>query len=124
MATIENRSGTYRVRIRRQGAPTLSRTFTDPVSAQTWADETERAIQTGTLAQHQHRQTTLAQLLHAYSINARRRKKARGRSSAGSKLYSATGSRRTRSRTCSAGCSATSATGARPRFHRPRSIAR
>ena len=55
MATIENRSGTDRVRIRRQGAPALSRTFTDEVSARTWARETESAIQTGTLAQHQHR---------------------------------------------------------------------
>ncbi len=68
MATIERRTnGTYRARIRRNGAPDLSRTFNEEADALSWGAETEAAIRAGRLQEHRHRQTTLRELLGAYA---------------------------------------------------------
>jgi len=75
MATINQLpSGAFRARVRRQGAPTLSRSFTNREDAEHWAAQTERAIATGTLAEHRHRDTTLRQLLNLYKVRVTRRK--------------------------------------------------
>jgi integrase len=67
VATIEQRAGgTYRARIRRNGAPDLSRSFDTRQDAVHWAAETEGAIRAGRLQEHLHRTTTLGDLLMAY----------------------------------------------------------
>jgi len=66
MATIEQRGTTFRAKIRRQGAPALSRTFDTREDAQAWGEATEAAIRAGTLTTHQQRTATLAELLAGY----------------------------------------------------------
>ena len=67
MANIEPRANsTFRARIRRNGAPALSRTFSTEHDAQQWADETEAAVRGGRLHEHRQRTTTLRELLEAY----------------------------------------------------------
>src|SRR5712691_2642728 len=47
MATIERRNGTYRVKVRRKGAPPLTATFTHLAEAKKWAQVTEGAVLEG-----------------------------------------------------------------------------
>jgi len=47
MATIEQRNGTYRVKVRRKGAPPLTATFTHLAEAKRWAQMTESAVLDG-----------------------------------------------------------------------------
>jgi len=47
MATIERRNGTYRVKVRRKGAPPLTATSTHLAEAKKWAHMTESAILEG-----------------------------------------------------------------------------
>lgn len=67
MATVELRAGgTFRARVRRQGAPDISRSFTTAADAQAWGVETEAAIRAGRLREHQQRRTTLGEVLRSY----------------------------------------------------------
>lgn len=67
MASIEPRAnGTYRARVRRQGAPDISRTFDTEADANDWATATEAAVRAGRLKEHLQRSTTLGELLKAY----------------------------------------------------------
>ena len=50
MASILQRGGGWQVKIRRKGAPTISRTFDLKVDAETWAREVEREYQRGNIA--------------------------------------------------------------------------
>jgi site-specific recombinase XerD len=47
MATIERRNGTYRVKVRRKGAPPLTATFTHLAEAKKWAQMTESTVLEG-----------------------------------------------------------------------------
>jgi len=47
MAIIERRKGTYRVKVRRQGAPPLTATFARLAEAKKWAQMTESAVLEG-----------------------------------------------------------------------------
>ena len=47
MATIERRNGTYRVKVRRKGAPPLTATFAHLAEAKKWAQMTEGAVLEG-----------------------------------------------------------------------------
>ena len=59
MASIEPRAGgTYRARVRRNGAPDISRTFNTQADAQAWAVDTEAAVRAGRLKEHLQRSTT------------------------------------------------------------------
>ena len=78
MASIEPRAaGTYRVRVRRNGAPTLTRTFDRREDAVIWGEETEAAVKAGTLTTHKLRTTTLGELLTNYQQAVTPRKKGR-----------------------------------------------
>jgi integrase len=68
-------SGTFRVRIRRHGAPAISKSFASRDDAERYGRETEAAITSGTLAEHRHRETTLRELLTAYGVKKSSRKK-------------------------------------------------
>ncbi len=50
MASILPRNGSYQVKVRRKGAPTMTRTFDLKRDAEIWAREVERDIQRGNLA--------------------------------------------------------------------------
>jgi hypothetical protein len=47
IATIERRNSTYRVKVRRQGAPPLTATFTYLAEAKKWAHMTESTVLDG-----------------------------------------------------------------------------
>lgn len=66
MATIEQRGATFRAKIRRQGAPALSRTFDTRADAEAWGEATEAAIRAGTLQTHTQRTAKLGDLLIGY----------------------------------------------------------
>lgn len=68
-------SGMFRVRVRRHGAPTISKSFASRDDAERYGRETEAAIASGTLAEHQHKSTTLRELLQAYGTKKSSRKK-------------------------------------------------
>lgn len=76
MATIEPRDGgTFRARVRRNGAPQLTRTFDTRHDAERWAAETEAAIRGGRLREHLSKAWTLAKLLGLYKVTVTPRKK-------------------------------------------------
>ena len=50
MATIVQRGGCWQAKVRRKGAPTISRTFDLKADAEAWARETEREFQRGNIA--------------------------------------------------------------------------
>ena len=50
MPSISKSNGTWRVRIRRRGMPFLSKVFKSKGDAQTWAFQTERALELGFLS--------------------------------------------------------------------------
>ena len=69
MATIQKRHGKYRVRIRKQCHPTLTRTFLSKSTAQSWARKTESELERQTyvdttLAQN----TTVSDVLDRYQV--------------------------------------------------------
>ena len=69
MATFVQRSnGVWQARIRRKGAPTLSRTFDLKVDAEAWAREIEREHQRGNVAalRQEAQRTTVADALDLY----------------------------------------------------------
>jgi integrase len=76
MASIEQRAGgTYRARVRRNGAPDLSRSFARREDAEIWSADTEAAIRSGTLQSHKLKRTTLGELLAAYGDSQTPRKR-------------------------------------------------
>ena len=67
MATIERRNGTYRVKVRRKGAPPLTATFTHLVEAKKWAQVTESAVLEGRhFSATEAKRHTLADLVDRY----------------------------------------------------------
>lgn len=72
---IEAREGTFRVRIRRKGAPDTSRTFTDRDAAAKWGSDVEAAIRNGTLPELLNRDTTVGVLLAEYGEKVTPKKK-------------------------------------------------
>jgi integrase len=75
MANIEQRGTTFRVRVRRHGAPAMTRTFDTLADAELWSAETEAAVKAGTLETHRQRTATLAELLEGYQTKVTWRKK-------------------------------------------------
>ena len=67
MATIERCNGTYRVKVRRKGAPPLTATFTHLAEAKKWAQTTESAVLEGRhFTATEAKKHTLADLLDRY----------------------------------------------------------
>lgn len=62
MATIRKRGSTWHVQVRKQGHPTLTRTFPSKKEADVWARELERATDLGELPAHRPRDKALATL--------------------------------------------------------------
>ena len=65
---IEGRNGLWRARVRRSGAPDISRTFKCEQDAIAWAENAELAIERGALSEFQHRDTVLGSLLERYQM--------------------------------------------------------
>jgi integrase len=67
MATIERRKDTYRVKVRRKGAPPLTATFTHLAQAKKWAQMTESAVLEGRhFTVTEAKRHTLADLIDRY----------------------------------------------------------
>jgi integrase len=75
MANIEQRGTTFRARVRRHGAPAMTRTFDTLADAELWSAETEAAVKAGRLDEHRQQRTTLDELLAAYEMKRTWRKK-------------------------------------------------
>jgi integrase len=77
MATIRRRGATWQVQVRRQGHPTLSRTFRLKADAEQWARQKEAEIDRGELPvdTRLRRSHTLAQLLERYAVTVIPRKR-------------------------------------------------
>ena len=67
MATIEQRNGTYRVKVRRKGAPPLTATFTHLAEAKKWAQITKSTVLEGRhFPATEAKRHTLADLIDRY----------------------------------------------------------
>jgi hypothetical protein len=79
MATFRKRGGKWQVKVRRNGHPPLSRTFTKKADADAWARDAETAIERGQLptATKELRTVTLADLMVRYRDNVTARKRGR-----------------------------------------------
>ena len=67
MASIRKRNNRWEVRVRRNGYPTQTKTFTHKSSAQTWAREAELALEQGRLTCHPQRPSmTLKEAVERY----------------------------------------------------------
>jgi hypothetical protein len=77
MATLRRRGTTWQVQVRRQGHPTLSRTFRLKADAEQWARQKEAEIDRGELPVDTRvlRSHTLAQLLERYASSVVPRKR-------------------------------------------------
>ncbi len=72
MAVIDKRSGNWRAKVRKSGSPPLNKTFTKKSDAVSWAAETERAIQLGSLVS---KDCTVRELLQRYADEVSSRKR-------------------------------------------------
>jgi len=75
MASITQRGTTFRARVRRNGAPDLSRSFDTRADAVLWGEETEAAVKAGRLDEHRQRRTTFGELLEVYAVKQTWKKK-------------------------------------------------
>lgn len=69
MATIEVRGGTFRARVRRNGAPSLSRSFDTREDAMAWASATEAAVRAGRYGELQRGTSTLSDCIGGYLLS-------------------------------------------------------
>ena len=68
MATYEKRNGNWRVKIRRRGHPTVTRSFDRKAEAQSWAREIERDMARGEFVSREEAEsTTLYEALDRYA---------------------------------------------------------
>ncbi len=69
MATFEKRGEFWRVKVRRRGAPTQTRTFNSKSLAQQWARTVESEIDNGVVVDRRAAErTSLAQVLERYRL--------------------------------------------------------
>ncbi len=69
MATFVQRNSGWQAKVRRQGAPTISRTFDLKADAEAWAREIERELQRGNMAAatNEAGRVTLGQVVESYT---------------------------------------------------------
>jgi integrase len=80
MATFLKRNNRWRVQIRRQGYPSITKTFAAKADAQAWARDKERAIDRGELPTNHHelKATTVGDLLRRYQTEITPKKRSSG----------------------------------------------
>lgn len=80
MATFLKRNNRWRVQIRRQGYPSITKTFAAKADAQAWARDKERQIDRGELPTNHHelKATTVGDLLRRYQTEITPKKRSSG----------------------------------------------